>query len=595
MKFTCLLDLASHWASEKGVDVPQLVAEICPADKPGDITLNCFRIAKGLRSNPMQLAQGAQEFLEAHQDVESVEVEKAFVNIILTPKATHEATVADAEAFFESVKLPEAERLNYLIEYSAPNTNKPLHLGHLRNNALGMALVEILKKVGHEVHPVNLVNDRGIHICRSMEAYKRFGNGETPESTGVKGDHFVGSFYVKYAQELELQVKALKEDEPGLAEQSTDKLFLQTEIGQATQRMLIDWENRVPEVIELWELMNSWVLAGFNQTYDRMGVYFDKCYMESETYKLGKDIIDVGLEKGVFYKREDGATEIDLKKYKLDKKVVLRSDGTSVYITQDIGTTILKADDFNPDAMVWVVGDEQIYHFKVLFAILKELGYEWADKLYHLAYGMVNLPSGRMKSREGTVVDADNLFDELHELAKAEIRKRFNGQELPADLEHRAEVIAQGAIKFMLLKVNPKTTMMFDPEAAVKFEGDTGAYLQYVCARIASMLRKASDSEVTDYVDWALLNHKKEKELSLCLARYPQVIQKAAQDKDTGQLGTYLLDLGKAFNGFYHDCPVLKSDVDPSLRRARLELSDRVFTTLKDGLNALTIDTLESM
>jgi arginyl-tRNA synthetase len=411
---------------------------------------------------------------------------------------------------------------------------------------------------------------------------------------GKKGDHLVGDFYVAYAQELKKQIQELKEAQPELADQSEAEIFLKTEIGQATQQMLQDWEDSNPEVRKLWETMNSWVFDGFSQTYERMGVKFDKVYCESETYMLGKDIIDDGLAKGIFYKREDGATEIDLSSKKLDKKVVLRSDGTSVYITQDIGTTLLKVEDFKADSLVWVVGDEQIYHFKVLFAILKELGYKWADDLHHLAYGMVNLPSGKMKSREGTVVDADDLFDEMHELAKAEILERV-GDNIPDNLEERAEIIGIGAIKFMLLKVNPKTTMTFDPKAAVKFEGDTGALLQYSFARISSIERNAVEKEISDTIDWSLLSHDKERELSVKCADYPNIIRKAAADYDTCCLANYLIDLARGFNSFYHDCPVVKGEMTPELRRARLELCRCVKTILAEGLSALTINTLESM
>lgn len=589
MKFQCINDLAAYWNS-----VVDVSAGVCPPNMTGDLTLNCFRLAKPLQSNPMAVAQDAAEFLGKHSDVTAVEVVKAFVNFTLTEEALFRDTINDQQALLDLPLIDESDSKRILIEYSAPNTNKPLHLGHLRNNSLGMALVEISKRVGHDVIPINLVNDRGVHICKSMLAYQLFGEGSTPESTGNKGDHFVGAFYIKYAQALKTETTAIKEAQPELAEKTDDELFLQTDLGQATQKMLQDWEDRDPDVRALWEKMNGWVLDGFKQTYDRMGVVFDKTYFESDTYTLGKDIIEGGLEKGVFYKRDDGATEIDLSAKKLDKKVVLRSDGTSVYITQDIGTTLLKAQDFSPDGMVWVVGNEQIYHFNVLFAICRELGYEWSEDLFHLAYGMVNLPHGRMKSREGTVVDADQLFDEMHALARAAILERV-GDDVPDDLEHRAEVISMGAVKFMLLKVGPKTTMKFDPEAAIKFEGDTCALVQYAYARIASIKRKSAGKEMTDAVDWTLLTHPKERWLALACADYGNVMQKSAADHDPSGLCTYLVDLAKAFNGFYNDCPVVKDDVSPALRRSRLELVERVQAVLGDGLKALTIETLESM
>ena len=593
MKFQCVNDLAAYWNAIAEVSAEVSVG-ICPENMTGDLTLNCFRLAKPLKSNPMAVARDAAEFLGNHTDVAAVEIVKAFVNFTLTEEALFRDAIGVQQAMLDQALIAEADRKRILIEFSAPNTNKPLHLGHLRNNSLGMALVDISKRVGHDVIPINLVNDRGVHICKSMLAYQLFGEGQTPESTGIKGDHLVGDFYIKYAQEFKQEVAALKEAEPDLADKTEDELFLQTDLGKATQKMLQDWEDKDPDVRALWRKMNGWVLDGFKQTYDRMGVTFDKTYFESDTYTLGKDIIEKGLAKGVFYKREDGATEIDLSAKKLDKKVVLRSDGTSVYITQDIGTTQLKADDFSPDGMVWVVGNEQIYHFNVLFAICRELGYEWSDDLFHLAYGMVNLPHGRMKSREGTVVDADQLFDEMHELAKTAILERV-GDDVPDDLEHRAEVIALGAVKFMLLKVGPKTTMKFDPEAAIKFEGDTCALVQYAYARIASIKRKSADMDMPTEVDWTLLTHPKERVLALACADYGNVMKKAAADHDPSGLCTYLVELAKAFNSFYSDCPVMKDDVPPALRRSRLELIERVQVVVGDGLKALTIETLESM
>ncbi len=594
MNFKCIQELEQYWQANKGTDGLILAVDPCPSNMAGDVTLNCFRPAKLLKTNPMGLAAEAAAFLNGHGDVKQAEAVKAFVNVTLTESALYRDTVKDLTALMDSVRVSKEQRKRMLVEYSAPNTNKPLHLGHLRNNALGMALVEILKRVGHEAVAVNLVNDRGIHICKSMIAYQRFGGNRTPENTGKKGDHLVGDFYVSFDQALKKQLAELRTQKPELADRSEDELFCHTEIGQAAQKMLQQWENGDTSVRALWETMNRWVLDGFDRTYARMRVRFDKVYFESDTYTLGRDIVAQGLRKGVFYKREDGAVEIDLSAEKLDKKVVLRSDGTSVYITQDLGTTLLKAGDFRPDAMVWVVGDEQIYHFKVLFAICRKLGYEWAQNLHHLAYGMVNLPSGRMKSREGTVVDADQLFDEIHELAEREILSRtdeLSGEELKA----RAEIIGVGAVKFMLLKVNPKSAMKFDPEAAVKFEGDTGALVQYAFARISSIQRKAVDREISETVDWTLLSHDKERELALKCAEYPAVLQKAAKDYDACGVTNYLLELARAFNSFYHDCPVIKGDIPPRVRGARLALVDRVQAVLGDGLKVLTIDRLHSM
>lgn len=568
-------------------------AELCPQGMEGDITVNCFRIARYFSTKPDLLSAKAAEILSSDPDVMSVSAVKGFLNATLKAEALFRDTVADVPAILASGVLPESSRKKIVIEYSAPNTNKPQHLGHVRNNTLGMSLASLLARVKHEVIPVNLVNDRGIHICKSMLAYIRFGEGATPESTGIKGDHFVGDFYVKYNDELSKQIKALREEKPELAELDNNELFLMTEIGAAAQEMLRKWEAGDEETVALWKKMNSWVFDGFAQTYERMGVKFAKTFLESNTYLLGKDIVAQGLEKGVFEKREDGATLADLGK--LGKKVVLRKDGTSVYITQDIGTTLLKQEEFSPDSQVWVVGDEQILHFQMLFKILEKMGYSWAKELYHMAYGMVNLPTGKMKSREGTVVDADDLFDEMHNLAKNATLERLNGAEIPADLEQRSEIIGMGALKFMLLKFNPRTTMMFDPQASLKFEGDTGPYVQYACARINSIERKAAERNVTvKEPQWALLNTAEERALALACATYPEALISAAEKKDCSVLVNYLLETAKAFNRFYRECQVLNAE-NPEIREARLALCYAARDILADGLATLTIGVPEAM
>ncbi len=594
MTFQFQNDLRSFLAKELNAEIPELSVELCPEGFDGDVTVSCFPLAKALRTNPMALAAKAGAFLASHADIAKCDVAKAFLNITLKPAALMRDTVA--AGILENAQLPEAERRKILIEFSAPNTNKPQHLGHVRNNTIGMSTAAILKRAGHTVTQVNLVNDRGIHICKSMIAYQRFGEGCTPESTGKKGDHLVGDFYVQYNKELKRQIQELKAAQPELANEEDEALFLKTEIGQATAKMLQDWEAADPAVRALWEKMNSWVFAGFNQTYERMGIHFDKLYLESQTYKLGKDIIQQGLEKGVFERRADGAVIIDFHDPSLGTKVVLRSDGTSVYITQDIGTTLLKQENFGPDQQIWVVGDEQIYHFKVLFSILKALGYTWADRLTHMAYGMVNLPSGKMKSREGTVVDADDLFDEMAELArKATLERVPEGQEPPADLDERAAIISMAALKFMLLKVNPRTTITFDPNAAIKFEGDTGPYVLYAYARLSSMLRQPGVAELVGAkVDWAVLSEPAEKRLALRCSKYPDALAKAARELDSSALASYLLDLAKDFSGFYNKCSV-KNAEDPAVKAARVALCGVVRDIIGDGLHTLTIDTLESM
>lgn len=593
MTFAFLRDLEQHLGTTFKVDAVDVSADLCPAEFAGDVTINCFLLARQLRRSPMQIAAEAASYLSEHPDVETAECIKAFVNVTIKPGPLFSGTVADEEALFADVLLPEVDRQKVVIEFSAPNTNKPLHLGHVRNNCIGTATSSLLAKVGHAVTRVNLVNDRGIHICKSMLAYQRFGGGETPESAGKKGDHLVGDYYVRFDQEQRAQLAALREQKPEMAECPDEELFLQTEIGQAAQAMLKAWEEGDPEVRELWGTMNGWVLAGFEETYERLGVAFEHTYFESNTYTLGRDIIEDGLARGVFQRRDDGAVMIDFDDNKLSTKVVLRSDGTSVYVTQDIGTTLLKQNDYSPDRQIWVVGNEQIYHFQVLFGILKALGYEWADQLTHMPYGMVELPSGKMKSREGTVVDADDLCEEMFALAREATLERA-GPEAPEDLEERANVIGMAALKFMLLRVNPKTTIMFDPNAAIKFEGDTGPYVLYAYARISSMLRKAGDGALTGPVDWSVLGTDEEKELALRCSQYGQATRKAAGGLDTSALAGYLLDLAKAFSRFYRACPVLAAP-SAAERRARLELSQRVRTILRDGLSTLTIGTLESM
>jgi arginyl-tRNA synthetase len=597
MNFKCIQELPAFLKTAfPGADVPvdwTVSSEICPQNMEGELTVNCFRFARIFRQSPDGIAAKVAEFLAAHADVEKAEQLKAFVNITLKPAAVYRDTLADADAVLSAPVMNDAEKRRILIEYSAPNTNKPQHLGHVRNNTLGMALASLMARAGHDVIPINLVNDRGIHICKSMIAYQRFGNGCTPESTGIKGDHLVGDFYVKYNDALKKELEALRKAQPELADKTDDELFLNTEIGAAAQKMLQDWEAGVPEVRALWEKMNSWVFAGFAQTYERMGVKFVHTYLESETYLLGKDHIQAGLEKGIFFKREDGAVCCDLDK--IGVKVVLRSDGTSVYMTQDIGTTIKKYQDYKPDGQIWVVGDEQIFHFQQLFAILKKMGFDWADNLHHMAYGMVNLPTGKMKSREGTVVDADDLFDEMVQLARAATLERC-GDDVPEDIDARSEIIGMGALKFMLLKFNPKTTIMFDPQASLKFEGDTGPYVQYACARINSIVQKAAERgiQLDGKPDWELLAAKEEKELAIKAAFYPLEIRDAAEKMDCSVLVTYLLDLAKAFNRFYRECPVLAAEND-ELKKARMTLCLRVRDVIADGLSTLTISVPQAM
>lgn len=600
MNYRCLDDLklflSGKYSDAKPVNDWEIIPEICPPEMNGDITVNCFRFAKVFRKNPDEMARESAEFLSSHPDVEKTEKIKAFVNVTLKGEAVHRDTVGKISEILKYSILPAGKKQKVLIEFSAPNTNKPQHLGHVRNNTIGMSLASLMKRVGHDVVRINLVNDRGIHICKSMIAYQRFGGGATPESSRKKGDHLVGDFYVKFDQELRKQLAELRERNQELKDKTDEELFLQTEIGRSAQDMLQKWEAGDQEVKSLWQKMNSWVFAGFAQTYERMGIVFEHTYLESQTYLLGKDLVEEGVRKGTFIRRDDGAVLVDLEDVKLGKKVLLRADGTSVYMTQDLGTTLLKYRDNTPDIQIWVVGDEQIHHFKTLFAILRKMGYKWADNLHHLAYGMVNLPTGKMKSREGTVVDADDLFDEMVALAKSATLERIGEGKVPDDIDRRSEIIGIGAIKFNLLKFNPKTTIMFDPQASIKFEGDTGPYVQYACARINSIERKAKDAGlmINENINWKLAGSREEKELSVRISLYRDVLRQSAEKMDCSPLCEYLLDLAKAFNRFYREHSVLNADND-ELKRTRLALSCMTRDVLADGLKTLTIDVPEAM
>ena len=560
----------------------------------GDYTLVVFPYVKQARKSPEAVANEIGAAVkELLPEVAGYNVIKGFLNFEIADSYWSRFVGENAkDSRFGLAKTNPAEA-PVVVEYSSPNTNKPLHLGHIRNNLLGWSVSCLLEAAGANVKKVNLVNDRGIHICKSMLAWKLYGNGETPESSGMKGDHLVGKYYVEFDKHYKEEVKKLMES--GVEEEQAKK---DAPLMVEAQSMLKRWEEGDKEVRDLWEKMNGWVYAGFDETYRRLGVGFDKVYYESNTYLLGKELVQKGLDMGVLFRKEDGSVWCDLTGDGLDQKLLLRKDGTSVYITQDIGTTILKHEEHNPDTMIWVVGDEQNLHFRMLFTILGRLGYAWADSLYHLSYGMVNLPSGRMKSREGTVVDADDLFDEMHSLAKAAAMERVKeGEEPPADLESRSEIIGMGALKFMLLKFNPKTTIMFDPQASLKFEGDTGPYVQYVCARINSIVRKCNDAGIAfdpASVDWSLADSPEEKALAVASLRYADAIRSSADKMDCSILVNYLLDLAKLFNRFYREKQVLNAG-DPVVRTMRLALCFAVRDILADGLAALTIGIPDAM
>jgi arginyl-tRNA synthetase len=594
-----------------------------PADRShGDLTINAFLIAKEVHAAPNLIAEELARALSGLGPIESAAAVRGFVNLRLATEVVFLGSIplaiGDIRQFAAN---REMKGLRLMVEYSAPNTNKPLHLGHMRNNFLGHALSLILQNAGAQVIKANLYNDRGTHICKSMLAYKKFGEGRTPESEGIKGDHFVGRYYVLFERRFAEQVVEFIESNPrdfgewkqqhGVDRKGRplsdnelitayrasfrEESFERIPLGAECQDMLRAWEKGEEEVVALWTRMNAWAIAGFEQTYKDQGVSFDVVYRESETYAFGKEIIAKGLERQVFYRRPDGAIEIDLTADKLDKKVVLRSDGTSVYMTQDIGTTVQKAEEHKLDGQVWVVGNEQRYHFQVLFKILERLGYTWADRLHHLAYGMVNLPDGKMKSREGRVVDSDDLLKDVVALAAQEIRERDHAGDLnPADIAERAQAIGLASLRFMLLKVSPMNDMVFNPEESVSFEGDTGARVLYAYARLKSMILDDPEATATDEPDFTLLQDPAERFLALDLLGLAGAAARAAREYNPGAVANYLLDLVRDLNRFYDRCPVLK-EPNRDLRRARLALCKATAEVLARGAELLGMPLLQRM
>lgn len=570
-------------------DIPasQLALQETRKEFEGQITLVVFPITRFSKKSPEVTGHEIGAFLQEQiAEISGFNVIKGFLNLSFSDsywiELLNQTILADSFG-----KFPQNGK-KLMVEYSSPNTNKPLHLGHIRNNLLGYSVAEILKAYGYDVIKANLVNDRGIHICKSMLAWEKFGNGETPESSGLKGDHLVGKYYVVFDKEYKKEIEALKSEG-----QSEDEAKKNAPLIQEAQVMLQKWEAGDEEVLNLWKTMNGWVYAGFDKTYKQLGVDFDKFYYESETYLLGKDIIQEGLEKGVFFKKDDNSVWIDLTDEGLDEKLVLRGDGTSVYITQDLGTAQLKYDEFKMNESIYVVGNEQDYHFKVLFAILKKLGKEWADGLYHLSYGMVDLPSGKMKSREGTVVDADDLMAEMIDTAKErteELGKTegFNEEEKV----NLYQTIGMGALKYFLLKVDPKKRLLFDPNESVDFQGHTGPFVQYTHARIKSVLRKA------DYVPGQIKVPSTlstfEGDLIQALANYPAIIEASAKEFSPAQLANYAYDIAKLYNKFYHEETILKAE-DENVKGFRLQLSASAARIISESMNLLGIQVPERM
>ncbi|WP_299608306.1 arginine--tRNA ligase [uncultured Aquimarina sp.] len=556
----------------------------------GDITVVVFPMLRVVKGNPVQIGEATGAYLvENVEDITSFNVVKGFLNLV----------IADSYylKFFKDVK----DKENYgflnpkegdkavMVEYSSPNTNKPLHLGHIRNNLLGYAVAEIIKASGKKVYKTQIINDRGIHICKSMVAWQKFGNGETPQSTGLKGDKLVGNYYVKFDKEYKNQIATLVDE--GTSEEEAKK---EAPILIEAQEMLRKWEAGDTEVVDLWNTMNNWVYDGFEQTYKALGVDFDSYYYESNTYLLGKDNIEEGLAKGVFFQKDDGSVWCDLTDEGLDEKLVLRSDGTAVYMTQDIGTAIQRVKD-NPDigGMIYTVGNEQDYHFKVLFLILKKLGYDWSDNLHHLSYGMVDLPSGKMKSREGTVVDADDLIVEMTETA-GEISKELGKLDGYSEEEKNNvyKTIGLGALKYFILKVDPKKRILFDPAESVDFQGNTGPFIQYTYARIQAILRKADFNWKEEVSDIALTS--REKELVKLLEVYPEIIQNAAKDLSPAVIANYTYDLVKAYNSFFQNVSIFGADSEEE-KIFRVQLSGAVGETIKSAFGLLGINVPERM
>ncbi|NOW95440.1 arginine--tRNA ligase [Mucilaginibacter sp. SG564] len=553
----------------------------------GQITIVTFPFTKFSRKGPEQTGAEIGEYLKNEvKEIASFNVIKGFLNISVTDEywigQLYNRILPDDFA----VAKPNGQKV--MVEYSSPNTNKPLHLGHIRNNLLGYSVAQILGAAGYEVVKANLVNDRGIHICKSMLAWQMFGNGETPESSGMKGDHLVGKYYVLFDKAYKTQIEELKAEG-----QSEDEAKKNAPVIKEAQQMLQKWEAGDSEVINLWKTMNGWVYAGFAETYKQLGVDFDKYYYESNTYLLGKDIIEEGLEKGVFFKKTDGSVWIDLTSDGLDEKLVLRSDGTSVYITQDLGTAQLKYNDFHMDKSIYVVGNEQDYHFKVLFLILRKLGKAGADGLFHLSYGMVDLPSGKMKSREGTVVDADDLMAEMEATAKeqTEAMGKVDGFS-EADKLQLYHTIGMGALKYFLLKVDPKKRLLFDPNESVDFQGHTGPFIQYTHARIKSVLSRAN-YEVNTKIEVTELAGV-ERDLIVLLNQFPDVINTAANDYSPAVIANYVYELAKVYNKFYHEKSIIQAE-DEISKQFRLQLSASSAKVISKAMNLLGIDVPERM
>lgn len=567
----------------------EIAVNLIKPEFEGDYTIVLFTLIKQLKKAPEVLGNEIGNYLieKNKQLFFSVNIIKGFLNLSIT----NDYWINFLEKNYAN-NLPvrkEETAKKIMIEYSSPNTNKPLHLGHLRNNFLGWSVAEILKSNGNEVVKTCIVNDRGIHICKSMIAWKLFANGATPESTNIKGDHFVGDYYVKFNDEYKTECAKLMAE--GLTKDEAEK---DAPIMKAAQQMLLDWEAGKPDVIELWTMMNNWVYKGFDETYKKIGTDFDKIYYESKAYLLGKDMVDLGLQKKVFYQKEDGSVWIDLTKDGLDEKIVRRKDGTSVYITQDIGLIINKFEEYHCDESIYVVGDEQNYHFKVLKLIAQKMKLPTADGIYHLNYGMVELPTGKMKSREGTVVDADDIVAEMINIAKQKTEELGKVQDFSKEeLTELYETIGLGALKFFLLRIDPKKRMIFNPEESIDFHGFTGPFIQYTHARIKSILRKVESNQLSETSDQQLLNTL-EKQLLLQLEQFSSIIEEAAMAHDPSKIAIYVFNLAKTFNSFYSEHSIVNAESEEQ-KNLRIKLAILTAQTIKKGMAMLGIKVPERM
>ncbi len=575
-------------AADYGINVPMPSLQITRKEFEGELTLVVFPYTKDTRMAPPALAEAiGKALMERVSSIASYNVVKGFLNLSLKPEFWLDR-LQTLSSNKEQVRHPQPRKI--VVEYSSPNTNKPLHLGHIRNNLLGHAVSEVLKAVGHEVVKVQIINDRGIHICKSMYAWMQSGGHESPETSKIKGDKLVGNYYVafdkQYKQEIaELQATGLSEE---AAKQQAPSIL-------GAQDLLRKWEAGDADTLALWNKMNAWVYAGFDATYSALGVSFDKNYYESNTYLLGKDVVQKGLSSGVFYQREDGSVWIDLRDEGLDEKLLLRKDGTAVYMTQDIGTAIQRYEDFQLDGMVYTVGNEQEYHFKVLFLILKKLGYNWAERLFHLSYGMVNLPSGKMKSREGTVVDADDLIAEMHESARSISEELGKTEGLAEDERQQLyRQVGLGALKYFILKVDPAKNMLFDPNESVDFNGNTGPFIQYTHARIRSLQRKAKNERPELLTMQPALPEQEEIGLLSMLDQYPELLLQAADQYNPALIANYVYELTKTYNSWYQSHSVLNNE-DESVSSLRLHLSILVASQIAECMQLLGIESPERM